>query len=476
MNIGATDAQPSGATVSISLSSTARYPRTEDVGESVYEMVCGSLRFLGVDEGAPGTAAWNPFGPLVRAGGRVHVLPNFVAERRDYEQSEEAFFAKVTHASVLHPILDLALRAVGPSGVVSVGNAPLQAARFERVCRDVGLEELLRAEFATAGRRIEVADLRGLKTEWNAAGALKSREETSESLVPVDIGHDSLLDELYDPERAEPKFRVGDYAAGDTESFHRHGSHVYLVNRRVLDAQLLISVPKLKTHEKVGITCAIKGTVGSIGRKECLAHHRRGGPSAHGDEYPVDSPVHRMMSNMLESAATQPMTFIGNAHRILSKTFFRTLRLINPGSVGGAWSGNDTAWRMALDIARILRYARPDGSLATTPQRRHIAIVDGIISGEGNGPLRASARHTGAIVSGTDICAVDWACALLMGMSPNRIPLLREAFANIALPLTSIESRDIRYLLNGESIEVDELSRVVSPPHVMPAGWQRYQA
>lgn len=43
----------------------------------------------------------------------------------------------------------------------------------------------------------------------------------------------------------------------------------------------------------------------------------------------------------------------------------------------GNWWGNDTTWRMVVDLNRILRYARPDGSTATLPQRQAVSLIDG---------------------------------------------------------------------------------------------------
>jgi hypothetical protein len=56
----------------------------------------------------------------------------------------------------------------------------------------------------------------------------------------------------------------------------------------------------------------------------------------------------------------------------------------------GNWFGNDTIWRMCLDLNKIVFYGNADGSLREPePQnrKRHYVLVDGIIAGEGRGPL-----------------------------------------------------------------------------------------
>ena len=55
--------------------------------------------------------------------------------------------------------------------------------------------------------------------------------------------------------------------------------------------------------------------------------------------------------------------------------------------VEGAWYGNDTVWRMSLDLQRLLRYGRADGTLDETPQRPIVSVTDAIVAGQGEGPL-----------------------------------------------------------------------------------------
>jgi uncharacterized protein (DUF362 family) len=88
------------------------------------------------------------------------------------------------------------------------------------------------------------------------------------------------------------------------------------------------------------------------------------------------------------------------------KNLFGTL----PGICYG-WPKNELHWRgipnSIIDIA-----------LTQTP---HLAIVDGIVGMEGDGPLNGVARHVGALVMGTDLVAVDATCCRLMGLPAERI-------------------------------------------------------
>jgi uncharacterized protein (DUF362 family) len=59
--------------------------------------------------------------------------------------------------------------------------------------------------------------------------------------------------------------------------------------------------------------------------------------------------------------------------------------------------------------------------------RPHLAIVDGIIGMEGDGPIMGTPRHAGILVMGTNLPAVDATCTRLMDINPWRIDYLAAA-------------------------------------------------
>src|SRR5947208_11529032 len=89
------------------------------------------------------------------------------------------------------------------------------------------------------------------------------------------------------------------------------------------------------------------------------------------------------------------------------KSLFGTL----PGICYG-WPKNELHWRgipnSIVDIA-----------LTHTP---HLAIVDGIVGMEGDGPLQGTAKKVGAIVMGADLVAVDATCCRRMKLPRERTP------------------------------------------------------
>jgi uncharacterized protein (DUF362 family) len=63
----------------------------------------------------------------------------------------------------------------------------------------------------------------------------------------------------------------------------------------------------------------------------------------------------------------------------------------------------------------------------TATIRPALAIVDGIIGMEGDGPLMGTPKRANLLVMGANLTAVDATAARLMGFDPRRIPYLRAA-------------------------------------------------
>ena len=79
-------------------------------------------------------------------------------------------------------------------------------------------------------------------------------------------------------------------------------------------------------------------------------------------------------------------------------------------------------WRTILDLNRAVLFADREGRVQANPQRRYLTIVDGIVAGEGEGPMGATPLRAGLLVGGFDPVLVDAEVARLMGFDPARIP------------------------------------------------------
>jgi uncharacterized protein (DUF362 family) len=123
--------------------------------------------------------------------------------------------------------------------------------------------------------------------------------------------------------------------------------HLYLA-RTVARAEVLISLPKLKTHHWAGATLSLKNLFGTL-----------------------------------------------------------------PGICYG-WPKNELHWR-GIDNSIV------DIALTRTPE---LAIVDGIVGMEGDGPLNGTPKPLGALIMGCDPLAVDATCCRLMRLDPDKIGYL----------------------------------------------------
>ncbi len=56
--------------------------------------------------------------------------------------------------------------------------------------------------------------------------------------------------------------------------------------------------------------------------------------------------------------------------------------------------------------------------------RPHLAIVDGVVGMEGDGPIMGSPRRSGLLILGTNLPAVDATAARLIGLEPSRVEYL----------------------------------------------------
>lgn len=439
---------------------------------NVYRAVRKCLMQVGLDRDNVGSPLWNPFRYIIQEGSKVFVLCNFVYHRRGSESQAE-FFAKCTHGSVLRALLDYVLLAAGKQGQVFFGNASLQSCNWSKVLNDTGAAKVLEfySNYNDKKTKLDGVDLRLHIAYRDRIGRISSSScrDDSDSSVKIDMKEDSLLDVFY-AFRQEPKFRVSDYDPERIESHHAKGKHIYVLNKTILDSDVIISVPKLKTHEKVCITGGLKGCVGAIGHKDCLAHHRFGPPSMGGDEYPQENLLLKWRSQFHDFANQSKIGFFGNFLRVVDKTTRELSRVVGYNQ-NGNWHGNDTAWRMALDIARILEYADCSGKMQEQKQRRHLVFSDGIIGGQGNGPLSPAPIHRGFLGFCDDVAVADFINCLVMGYDPKRVPLVNEAFSSMRYSLTQCLPRHLSVVFNNTIVPLATIPSHFEQRFIPPDGW-----
>jgi len=401
-----------------------------------YAAVRGALAGLGLDSERFGREDWNPLGALVDRGRHVVLKPNFIRHWNPNPQG--TLESVVTHGGVLRAVADYAFKAVGPEGRVTIAEAPQQDCDFEAIRASVGIDALVRFYADAMGRELRVIDLRREAVRFED-GVIVSRcplPGDPEGYRVVDLGcrsafHGSGLD----PRR----FRGADYDAAVTSAHHKGGRHQYLLSETVLKSDLIVNLPKLKTHKKTGVTLALKNLVGINGDKNWLPHHSLGPERAGGDEYPDAGLLDRARSQATELA--RPWLQHGRLLRL-----FRVARRLESALRGeefvrsGNWWGNRTTWRMCVDLNRCVYYsdARDARFDAAVPVRTVLTVLDGIVAGEGTGPLAPCDRPLGVVLAATDPVALDLVAVRLMGFDEARIPKIAEAMRAEEMRVTAV--------------------------------------
>jgi uncharacterized protein (DUF362 family) len=416
----------------------------------VYAGVRDLFNLLGLDRGRFGTAAWNPLGQLVEPGMTVVLKPNFVLSRHARGRD---LFAIVTHPSVLRAVADYCWIALRGSGRIVIADSPQYDCDFAELMRATRLPEVTAFYAAARGPVVDIVDLRPYWSPGKhfASMLIPLPGDPLGSLV-VDLGSSSALEGKRHPE----KLYGAVYRRQETIEQHTAGRHRYAVARTILDADVVISIPKLKVHKKVGVTLNAKGLVGTVTNKNHLVHYSLTPPSEGGDQYPdaLLTPVERLlirterwMYDHLLSSGRRPLEYLHRSTYWLHNHSTKRLGLkVDPSKRlldAGNWHGNDSAWRMTLDLLRIFYFAGADGRLHDTPQRRMFSVVDGIVGGEGNGPLTPDPIAPRTLIGGGDLLAVDLVATRLMGFDPARLRLYRAAladpqFAALAPPAATI--------------------------------------
>jgi uncharacterized protein (DUF362 family) len=413
----------------------------------------------GDDEGA--------FGGVIPRGARVLIKPNLVMHANRGPWGMEPL---VTHQSLIRAAVEEAL--LSGASEVTVGDAPIQGCDFAELMRRINLDAWAEELKAREPRFKGIRDFR--RTVSNFVGGVRmSRAEgvlPEDRFVLFDLGGESLLEPITDGET----FRVTCYDPRLLARTHAPGKHQYLVAREVIDADVVINLPKLKTHQKAGVTCALKNLIGINGNKEYLPHHRIGGSDKGGDCYPGGN----MLRGALERLADrQNKAETGAGAKLwhgLSVPVDRALRMLGEDAdIEGSWSGNDTIWRTCLDLNRILLYGRTDGTLAGQAQRRVLHIADAVVAGHGDGPLAPQPLPLGLLFAGSNAAAIDWVGALLLGYDPLKITVAREAFGSFRWPLTNFARGDVALSGDLGAGRADELLVPQSAPSMKyPMGWR----
>jgi len=368
----------------------------------------------------------NPFGSFVGPGDTIVIKPNWVTHQNMGGHGLESL---LTHSSLIKYIVFFAAVALRGRGSIIVGDAPLQGCNFQKLVTYTGIDRVIEAArkgYPAIDFRIEDWRLTVMRDEVLSVRPSQSQRNNYQQIVDrdyilVNLGKNSFLEDIADYSR---DFRVYAYKKDLMRRHHYVGKHEYLVTKRIKQADLFINLPKMKTHMKEGLTGALKNVIGINGHKEYLPHHIKGAYQSGGDAYMRIHPMRNMHEWLSDWLADNYAEMAGFSSKMFSY-FLDLLRWSSVLCAGestslGSWSGNETIWRTTLDLNHILYFSE------ASPQKT-ITIIDGIIAGEGQGPLKPRPKPVGILLAGENPAYIDAVIAKLMGYNVSRIPTVFNA-------------------------------------------------
>ena len=380
---------------------------------------------------------------FIRPGDRVVLKPNWVKEHDERAPGPDSWEHVVTHPAVIEAVLRWVAPRLLDGGRIVICDAPQTDSSFAKLrqyCRLDGMVAGCRRDFPKV--EIVLLDLR--PEEWTAVDGVTVAKTAlpGDPLGSTRIRLDDASEFIGYPGLG--RLYGASYDMAETNARHNGSAHDYLLCRTPMDADVFINLPKLKTHKKTGLTGALKNLVGINANKNWLPHHTEGTPAQGGDQFATDTAKTRLEQSWLGTAkrAVKENPSLARAFVPLKKlgraVFGSTQQVVRSGN----WHGNDTCWRMVLDLNKCLFFFDGSGQRRAQPLR-YLAVVDGIIAGEGNGPMSPDPKPCGVILAGTHPLAVDCAAATLMGFEWPKLRLLQNGFAMRELSFVTFAAGDI---------------------------------
>lgn len=391
---------------------------------------------------------------FVRPGDRVVLKPNWIKEHDERRPGPGNWEHVITHPTVIAAVARWVAQRLEGRGSIIVCDAPQTDSSFDTIRRYCGLDtlrETLQREFP--GVEVSLLDLR--PEEWQAIDGVT----VARTRLPGDpLGSTHVrLDEASEfvGHHGDGRLYGASYDMAETNVRHAGSRHEYLLCRTPMDADVLINIPKLKTHKKVGLTCALKNLVGINANKNWLPHHTEGTPDRGGDQFPQATSKARLeqawMGAIKRSLKHRPrLSRLFVPLKKLGRAYFGdTHHVIRSGN----WHGNDTCWRMVIDLNKCLFFFDGNGQRRRAPLR-YLVVVDGIIAGEGQGPMAPDAKPCGVVLAGVHPVAVDCVAASVMGFDWRRIRLLANSFRIRQLDFVPFEPDEIEVASNKPAWDV----------------------
>jgi len=381
----------------------------------------------------------------ISTGETVVVKPNLI-RIPDY-QSAPPWESVVTSPDLIRRVVEDVCKKLNGTGKVTICDAPQTESNFIDIENKLSLNKIASSCTERYKTPVEVLDLRN--EEWRVVRGVISERRLlpgdSEGTISFNLGKDSLFYKY----QGEGRYYGADYDAGEVNRHHSGETQEYLICATPIKADVFINIPKMKTHKKSGVTLCLKNLVGINADKNWLPHHTVGSPEDGGDQFP-NMTIKRRFENYAFKMVTKlalRLPWIGTRiAQIIRRPglaiFGDNKKVIRSGN----WHGNDTIWRMILDLNRCLLYGNPDGTLRSSVPKRYYGIVDGSIGMEGNGPLDGESVKSNCYICGTNPVAVDMVAARVMGFDWRNIPVIKNALNLTKYPIADFRPTEVQVI------------------------------
>ncbi len=469
---------------------------------SVYAAIRKMFIDMGLDAEHVGTLDWNPLGKYISPGQTVVIKPNFVMHKNGSSQPDD-MESLVTHPSIIRCILDYCIIALQGKGALIVGDSPVKDCNFKLLMENGGYQAVKDFfDCQDCSVHPKFVDFRGPEEEGG-------QYEQSGHGVLVNLGRESYF---YNCNHNWRKYRIPNYDYRKVRRHHCGERQEYLINSNILNADVIISLPKPKTHRKNGYTGALKNFVGINYSKEYLPHHTKGAFDNGGDEYKVKTYEKALSSSLRagidilrtkadahhrKASFCSPRSICQKYHsrienhchsmindlwsrydRVLQKEKIRMDAINAPKDlrmIEGSWHGNDTIWRTVLDLNIIAEFADRCGTLQSTPQRKLLFLGDLIVAGDNEGPLAPSPKATHSLLFSEKASTFDCILVKFMGFDWEKFVGLKRAVSSSYLgdvPYSEIEISSNQKFFQGPLNTIDFRSHI--DPFTAADGWKGY--
>jgi uncharacterized protein (DUF362 family) len=311
-----------------------------------------------------GTAK-NPLQSIIKPGNTVLVKPNLIGH----------IPGTYTRPEVIMPIIDMALAA--GAGKIYIADAGINFFETEHTLASTHYSEMARfLQGENPSIQIEAVNLNRIpRWRWVSLGEDSSFYNSGyrDDEVGFDYGQ-SLLNHKY-------------YLTADWLGKSPNGKPLgwYAISDIVLDADVVINMPKMKTHWTMIVTLSLKNLVGCT-----------------------------MASTYDHGASgTLNMARIPHCH-VKDTNYFE----------------NDVSARVLQDLNKIILYCDKNGQLKNSRQRKYLTVIDGIEAMEKSQTslygAKGKRRMSRLVLAGEDPVSTDMVACRAMGYDYRHIPTLKK--------------------------------------------------